>query len=158
LRERLVERLAAEGVDLRVYGPWRRKLRAASALRGRLEHGFFSPERMAEIFAACDATLNVHTWRERFDFGLNPRVFEAGACGTPQLVDYKRELDELFTPAQRAGMLIYRTDDELVELARSLPARARELKAAARAAAPSFQREHSYRARVAELLRAVVGK
>jgi spore maturation protein CgeB len=158
LRERLVERLAAEGVDLRVYGPWRRKLRAGSALRGRLEPGFFSPERMAEIFAACDATLNVHTWRERFDFGLNPRVFEAGACGTPQLVDYKRELDELFTPAQRAGMLIYRTDDELVELARSLPARARELKAAALAAAPSFQREHCYRARVAELLRAVVGK
>ena len=67
-----------------------------------------------EIFASSEATLNIHTWRERFDFGLNPRVFEAGACGTPQLVDHKRELDELFTPAQRAAMLIYRTDDDLV--------------------------------------------
>jgi spore maturation protein CgeB len=155
LRERLVERLAADGVDLRVYGPWRRKLRAESPLRARLEHGFFSPERMIQIFAACDATLNVHTWRERFDFGLNPRVFEAGGCGTPQLVDHKRELDELFTPAQRAGMLVYRSDEELMALARSLPARAAEARAAALAASESFRREHSYAARVREMLRAV---
>jgi len=155
LRQRLVERLAHDGIDIRVYGPWRRKLRSDSPVRQRLEHGFFTPERMVEIFAASDATLNVHTWRERFDFGLNPRVFEAGACGTPQLVDHKRELDELFTPAQRATMLIYRTDEELVELARSLPARAGELKAAARAAAASFQRDHSYRARMVEMLRVV---
>ena len=155
LRERLIERLASEGVDLRVYGPWRRKLRSGSPLRPKLEHGFFSPERMVEIFASCRATLNIHTWRERFDFGLNPRVFEAGACGTPQLVDHKRELDELFTPAQRAAMLIYRDDDELLRLARALPARAAEVKAAALAAAPSFQLEHSYRARVAELLRVI---
>jgi spore maturation protein CgeB len=155
LRERLVERLASDGVDLRVYGPWRRKLRAGSPLREKLEHGFFSPERMVQIFARCRATLNVHTWRERFDFGLNPRVFEAGACGTPQLVDHKRELDELFTPLERAGMLIYRDDDELVRLARSVAPRAAELKAAALAAASVFQREHSYRARMVELLRVV---
>ena len=152
LRERLAERLVAEGVDLRVYGPWRRKLRPGSPLRTKLEHGFFTPERMVEIFAASQATLNIHTWRDRFDFGLNPRVFEAGACGTPQLVDHKRELDEIFTPAQRAGMLIYRTDDELVALARSIPPQARS---AALAAAASFQREHSYRARCIELLRVV---
>jgi spore maturation protein CgeB len=155
LRERLIERLANEGVDLRVYGPWRRKLRAGSPLRAKLEHGFFSPERMVQIFARCHATLNVHTWRERFDFGLNPRVFEAGACGTPQLVDHKRELDELFTPLERAGMLIYRDDDELARLARSVAPRAAELKAAALAAASVFQREHSYRARMVELLRVV---
>src|SRR5690242_15092860 len=70
LRERLAERLVSEGVDLRVYGPWRRKLRPASPLRPRLEHGFFTPERMVEIFASCRATLNIHTWRDRFDFGL----------------------------------------------------------------------------------------
>ena len=110
---------------------------------------------MAEIFARCKATLNIHTWRGRFDFGLNPRVFEAGACGTPQLVDHKRELDELFGAAERAGMLVYRDDDELLKLARSLPARAAELKAAALAAAPTFHREHSYRARMTQLLRVV---
>jgi len=154
-REQIVDALVAAGVDVRVYGPWRRKLKPGSALRTRLEHGFFTPERMVEIFAGSRATLNIHTWRGRFDYGLNPRVFEAGACGTPQLVDWKRELDELFGPGERAGLLIYRTDDELLELARTLPARAGELKAAALAAAPTFQRHHSYRARMVALLRVV---
>jgi spore maturation protein CgeB len=155
LREALVERLCRAGVGVHVFGPWRRKLARGSPLRERLTPGFFSPERMVEIFAESKATLNVHTWRGRFDYGLNPRVFEAGACGTPQLVDQKRELDELFTPAQRAGMLIYRDDEDLVRLGRSLAGRAAELKSAALAAAPSFQREHCYRARVTELLRVV---
>jgi spore maturation protein CgeB len=154
-REQLIGRLAAQGVDVRVFGPWRRKLARGSPLRARLEHGFFSPERMVEIFAASKATLNIHTWRGRFDFGLNPRVFEAGASGAPQLVDHKRELDELFGAAERSAMLIYRDDDEMLALARSLGARAAELKAAARAAAPTFQREHSYAARMTQLLRTV---
>ena len=152
-REQLVGRLVDAGVDVRVYGPWRRKLKPRSPIR--LTPGFFTPERMVQIFAASRATLNIHTWRGRFDFGLNPRVFEAGACGTPQLVDWKRELDEIFTPAERAGLLIYRTDEELIALARSVRARASELKAAALAAAPAFQRDHSYRARMDELLRAI---
>jgi Glycosyl transferases group 1 len=158
LRERLLERLLGAGIDVRLFGPWRRKLARGSPLRPRLAHGFFTPERMVEIFAASQATLNVHTWRDRYDHGLNPRVFEAGACGTPQLVDHKRELDELFTPAERAGMLVYRDDDELVRLARTIPVRSAELRAAARAAAPSFQQRHSYRARVAELLRVVAAR
>ena len=152
-REQLVRRLVEAGVDVRVYGPWRRKLKAPSPIR--LTHGFFTPERMVQIFAASRATLNIHTWRGRFDFGLNPRVFEAGASGTPQLVDWKRELDEIFSPAERAGMLVYRTDEELIALARSVSARAADLKAAALAAAPAFQRDHSYRARMAELLRVI---
>ena len=110
---------------------------------------------MVEIFAASRATLNIHTWRGRFDYGLNPRVFEAGACGTPQLVDHKRELDELFGPGERAGMLIYRSDEELLGLARSLESRAGELKAAAVATASTFQRDHSYRARMEALLRVI---
>ena len=154
-REAIITRLVQAGVDVRVHGPWRRKLGADSPLKERLEHGFFTPERMAEIFAASRATLNIHTWRGRFDYGLNPRVFEAGACGTPQLVDWKRELDEILGPPERAGLLIYRTDDELLALARSIRARADELKAAALAAAPTFQRDHSYRARMEELLRVV---
>ena len=94
MREQMVGALLTHGVDVRIFGPWRRKLAAGSPLRARLEHGFFTPQRMAEIFAACKATLNIHTWRGRFDYGLNPRVFEAAACGAPQLVDWKRELDE----------------------------------------------------------------
>jgi len=146
-RERLVASLVAAGIDLRVYGPWRRKLAADSPLRARLEHGFFSPGRMAEIFAACRATLNIHTWRGRFDYGLNPRVFEAAACGVPQLVDHKRELDEIFDEKERSAFLVYRSEEELLEKARNLPPREEAL-----AASASIRQRHSYRARVAELI------
>ena len=155
MREQLASALVARGIDLRIFGPWRRKLAADSPLRARLEHGFFSPERMAEIFAASRATLNIHTWRGRFDYGLNPRVFEAAACGVPQLVDHKRELDELFDTAERAAMLVYRSDEELTSLGKSVADRSAELREKAVAASRSIRERHSYRARVAELLRAV---
>ena len=154
-REEVLERLHAAGVEVDIHGPWRRKLRPGSPLRKRLHHGFFTPERMVEIFAEYGATLNIHTWRGRFDYGLNPRVFEAGACGAPQLVDHKRELDEIFTHEERAAFVVYRDDGELVSLARSLPTRNGELRAAARAAAASFGERHSYKARMRELLSVV---
>lgn len=151
MREQMIGALVAGGVDLRIFGPWRRKLAGDSPLRPRLEHGFFTPQRMAEIFAACRATLNIHTWRGKFDYGLNPRVFEAAACGTPQLVDWKRELDELFDEDERAAMLVYRGDDELLTLCRRRDLV--ELRAKALAAAPSIRERHSYLARMRELLR-----
>ncbi len=154
MREQLVGELARAGVDIRVFGPWRRKLARGSALKARLAHGFFSPQRMAEIFAACKATLNIHTWRGKFDHGLNPRVFEASACGVPQLVDYKRELDELFDERERAAMLVYRNDEELLKLARGVGDGLREKAVAASA---SIRERHSYLARMRELLR-VCGK
>jgi spore maturation protein CgeB len=154
MREEIAGKLVAAGVDLRIFGPWRRKLATDSPLRPRLEHGFFTPQRMAEIFAACKATLNIHTWRGKFDYGLNPRVFEAAACGTPQLVDWKRELDELFDESERAAMLVYRTDEELIEKARRLPS---DLRDKAVAASASIRERHSYLARMRELLR-ICGK
>ena len=154
MREEIVGKLVAAGVDVRIFGPWRRKLARDSALRPRLEHGFFTPRRMTEIFAACKATLNIHTWRGKFDYGLNPRVFEAAACGTPQLVDWKRELDELFDQSERAAMLVYRSDEELIDKARHLGS---DLRDKAVAAAGSIRERHSYLARMRELLR-ICGK
>jgi spore maturation protein CgeB len=155
MREQIVAALVTNGVDVRVFGPWRRKLGADSPLRPRLAHGFFTPQRMAEIFAACKATLNIHTWRGRFDYGLNPRVFEAAACGVPQLVDHKRELDELFDEKERAALLVYRDDEELLQQCRRKDLA--ELRSKAVAASASIRERHSYLARVRELLR-VCGK
>jgi len=150
LQQFVVGALVERGVDVRIFGPWRRKLAKDSPLRPRLEHGFFSPQRMAEIFAASKATLNIHTWRGKFDYGLNPRVFEAAACGVPQLVDWKRELDELFDEKERAAMLVYRSDEELLAKCRALPA---ELRERAVAASATIRERHSYLARMRELLR-----
>lgn len=151
MREEIAGKLVAAGVDLRIFGPWRRKLAQDSPLRARLEHGFFTPQRMAEIFAGCKATLNIHTWRGKFDYGLNPRVFEAAACGTPQLVDWKRELDELFDQSERAAMLVYRSDEDLLQQSRRKDLG--ELRPKALAAAATIRERHSYLARMRELLR-----
>jgi len=155
MREQLIAALVEQGIDVRIFGPWRRKLAGDSALRARLEHGFFTPQRMAEIFAACKATLNIHTWRGRFDYGLNPRVFEAAACGVPQLVDHKRELDELFDESERAAMLVYRSDEELLQQCRRKDLAG--LRSVAVAASASIRERHSYLARMRELLR-ICGK
>jgi len=62
--------LRSQGVRSRVLTDrWRRKLGPDSPLRAKLEHGFFSPERMVQIFAGCDATLT-SILAKRFDFGL----------------------------------------------------------------------------------------
>jgi spore maturation protein CgeB len=155
MREQIVGALVAAGVDVRIFGPWRRKLDRRSPLRARLEHGFFTPQRMAEIFAASKATLNIHTWRGRFDYGLNPRVFEAAACGVPQLVDWKRELDDLFDEKERAAMLVYRTDEDLLQQCQRKDLG--EFREKAAAASVSIRERHSYLARMRELLR-ICGK
>jgi hypothetical protein len=116
MREEIAGKLVAAGVDLRIFGRGGASspgFAAAAAPRARLLHAAAHGRDLRR----CKATLNIHTWRGKFDYGLNPRVFEAAACGTPQLVDWKRELDELFDEIERAAMLVYRSDDELIRRA-----------------------------------------
>jgi hypothetical protein len=73
----------------------------------------------------------------------------------PQLVDHKRELDELFDEKERAAMLVYRSDEQLLRQCRR--GDMDELRQKALAASASIQERHSYLARVRELLR-ICGK
>ena len=152
LRERVMEGLAAR-FETRVFGPWSKKLKPDSPLRPKLVNGFFSPEEMATMFASARVVLNLHTWFGHFDHGVNPRLFEAAGCGSYQLVDWKREIPQLFeVPAE---MVCYRDVGEIPEhVAAALtdPALSRETGAAAQRRA---YRDHTYRARMATLLETV---
>jgi len=152
LRERVMEELAGR-FEIKIFGPWAKKLKAVSPLRARLVDGFFSPDAMASMFSSAEVVLNVHTWFGEFDHGLNPRLFEAAGCGSYQLVDWKQEIPELFdVPAE---IVCYRTLEEIPErIAAALanPAAARETGAAAQRRA---YRDHTYRARMASLLETV---
>ncbi len=154
LRERMVEALVGR-FRVRIFGPWSEKLAPGSALRASLVDGFFSPDEMAVMFSSAAVVLNLHTWFGEHDHGLNPRLFEAAGCGAYQLVDWKREIPQLFeVPAEIA---CYRALDEipaLVEAALADPARAR---AAAVSAQRRAHRDHTYRARMQTLL-ATVGR
>jgi len=152
LREQVMESLASE-FDVRVFGPWGKKLAPGSRLRARLSDGFFTPDDMAAIFSSVKVVLNIHTWYGRFDHGVNPRLFEAAGCGAFQLVDWKREIPELFDC--RTEVRCYRDIGELAPLLREVLADATVRKAAAAAAQRRAYSEHSYVHRMRRLLEIV---
>lgn len=95
LREKLMLSLV-DKVDFKIFGPWAKKLPPDSPLHHFLQDGFFSPQDMAAMFSSAAITLNIHTWYGKADHGLNPRLFEAAACGAAQFVDWKIEIPRLF--------------------------------------------------------------
>lgn len=117
LREAWCEKLA-EHFDVRVFGPWKKKLRRDSLLWGRVHDGFFTPEDMARMFASADVVFNLHSWYGKWDHGTNPRLFEAAGCGTCQVVDWKRDIPELFDCSSE--IITYRDMGDLVVQVREL--------------------------------------
>ncbi|MBM4006251.1 MAG: glycosyltransferase [Planctomycetes bacterium] len=149
LREACCERLARR-FDVRIHGPWSKKLAPDSPLRNRVQSGFFTPEAMVGIFASSDIVLNLHTWRDRWPHGTNPRLFEAAGCGACQLVDRRTELPELFDTEREIAT--WETLEELEAQAERLlasPELRRSLGNAARRRALS---EHTYEHRMRSLL------
>jgi len=138
---------------IRVFGPWQKKVKRHSPILPCLTHGFFSTEQMVSIFCSSKATLNIHTWRGKADFGLNPRVFEAAACGVPQIVDWKRELDEILSPDARRSLFIYGDDEEMLMQCRAAMADPLAARERSRAVVDYFHQEHSYSARIRELFK-----
>ena len=136
--------------DLKIFGPWERKLAVDSPLRSVLRDGFFSPEEMSAMFSSAAITLNIHTWHEAADHGVNPRLFEAAACGVAQLVDWKQEISDLFNTHE--DLLVYKTIEEVPSrIAEALANRATlaEMGASARRRALA---EHTYEHRMQRML------
>jgi spore maturation protein CgeB len=152
-RERIIAGLVeAKICQVSIFGPWHNKLPRNSPLRPRLRSGFFSPEQMVRIFASSRATLNIHAWYGRYDYGLNPRVFEAAACGVPQLVDEKRELRELVPADKLYCLLAYRDETELHAQVRAVLADPRAARQRAMQLVSHFHEAHSYAVRMREML------
>jgi spore maturation protein CgeB len=149
LREKVMEGLARR-FDVRVFGPWKRKLASGSTLHERLHDGFFSPDDMAAMFASAEVVLNLHTWYGRFEHGVNPRLFEAAACGACQLVDWKREIPALFD-CQRELRCYQAIEGLDTAVAEALGAHALR-KAAGAAARARALGEHTYVHRMQALL------
>ncbi|MBU3728766.1 MAG: glycosyltransferase [Phycisphaerales bacterium] len=149
LRERVCERIAAR-YDLRVMGPWARKIRPRSPLKPRLADGFFSASQMASAFSSAKVVLNLHTWHEHQDHGTNPRLFEAAGCATCQVVDWKREIPELFDCDSE--LVTYRAEGELEEVIGELLRDSQRRTAIAAAARLRASSCHTYAHRAAALI------
>lgn len=117
IRERIINMLIESGIDVTIFGPWRRKLAADSPLVPRLAlKTFFTPEQMVTTFNQSKIVLNIHTWMGRWPYGLNPRLFEAAGCGAFQVADFKEEMPMFFE--NKKDVVWFQDERELPELIR----------------------------------------
>ncbi|MBT9393034.1 glycosyltransferase [Hymenobacter sp. NST-14] len=134
-----------------LMGPWRRVIPKNSPLLPHfIQQGYFTPAEMAVAFNEARVVLNLHTWYGRWDYGVNPRLFEASGCRSFQVSDWKEEIPELYVPDQE--IVLYRHSQELPELLTHWLARPAERAAVAEAALERTLRDHTYPQRMQQLL------
>lgn len=147
-RIRLLERLMASGIPLRLYGGnfprWVRGTPLREVHAGRC---IFQEEK-ARIFGSAAAVLNTLSLGE-ID-GVNARLFEAAGSGAAVLTEFRPTLPELFDIGDE--VLAFSDFDELVTQAERLladPGRSVKL---GDAAALRAHEDHTYEKRLAVIL------
>ncbi len=149
-REQLVKSLVDDGINVRIFGPWQKKLAKNSPLRRYLTPGFFTPAQMADYFSSAKIVLNYHTWYGDATHGVNPRLFEAAACRSVQVVDFKDEIPTLFDTDNEIA--IYNKTEELPKLIRSLLANDAKREQLADLGHKRALNNHTYLARMRQML------
>lgn len=147
-RIRLLERLLAAGIPLKLYGPgfppWIGQTPLRQVHTGRLILG----EEKARIFGSAAAVLNnLHPGEIS---GVNARLFEGAGSGAAVLTEFRPTLTDLFAIGYE--VLAFRDFDELVSQATRL---LREDGLSAKlgdAAARRAHTDHTYEKRLAVLL------
>jgi len=149
LRERILSELAPK-VNLAIWGPWKKKVAKNSILQGCIrKNGFFTPEEMTRMFNESYIVLNIHKWFGSFNFGLNPRVFEALGCGAFHLCDWKEELAEHYHLEK--DLAVYNSVEELKEKTLFYLSNPQKAEAIAQEGFLKTQREHTYALRLTEM-------
>jgi spore maturation protein CgeB len=150
VREKAVEFLINKGFNVAVLGPWKRKISKDSVIMPHLVHNrVFSPQQMVEAYNDAKIVFNIHTWIDRFDYGVNPRLFEASGCGAFQVSDNKAEISLFFT--DKKDIVLYPSLEALPEILTYYLSHDEERKAIAAAAFITSQK-HTYINRMKELL------
>jgi glycosyltransferase involved in cell wall biosynthesis/SAM-dependent methyltransferase/spore maturation protein CgeB len=152
-RERLLQRFAAAGkLSYVVGGPW-----ASPDLRRVCLSGNVPPSQTVELYQRTRIVLNVFRDKHHFNrrgvpaWSLNPRVYEALACGAMVVSEDRPEAADAFPE-----MPVFRSPEEALEIAQDLldsPQRLQELTATCR----SRLERHTYAARLRTVIRKVLG-
>jgi len=147
-RVRLLERLAAKGIPMAIYGGafprWIGPTPLMALHRGR---PVFGAEKAA-VFRSAAAVLN--TLHPAEVEGMNARLFEATGSGAAVLSEFRPALPELFVPDEE--VLAFRDFDELVSQAERLLADHALAARLGDAATARAHRDHTYERRVAAIL------
>lgn len=119
-----------------------------------------TPEEYVKIFNSTDININLHSSSERNDvdpFGdfVNPRTFELAACGAFQLVDERTLLPEVFVPGQEIAT--FKDSKDLKEKITYYSERPEERTKIAEAGRSRVLRDHTYDARLKQMLGLIYG-
>ena len=147
-RVRMLERLIAKGVPLRLYGSrfprWLGETRLREAYTGR---EVFREEK-ARVFRSAAGVLN--TMYPAEITGVNSRLFEAAGCGAAVLTELRPTVPELFSIGEE--VLTFHDFDDLVDQANQLLNCNGLAERLGNAASQRAHRDHSYDLRVATIL------
>lgn len=146
-RVRLLERLIAKGIPMRLYGPgfprWVGDSPARLAHTGRC---IFREEK-ARIFRSAAGVLN--TLHPAEVNGVNARLFEAAGSGAAVLTEYRPTVPDLFSSDE---VLTFSGFDQLVDQAGRLLSEAGLTTKLGDAAAQRAHRDHTYERRLTVIL------
>lgn len=147
-REEILADLVKRGIKVAIMGPWKaRKMKYDDILAPYfIKRSFFTPEEMVQAFQQSKIVLNVHTWLDLCDYGVNPRLFEASGSGSFQLCDDKKEISMLFEPQKE--VVLYQKPSELPALIEYYLQHDQEREAIAEAAYQRVLRDHTYTQRM----------
>ncbi len=152
-RIRLLERLQADGIPLKLYGPsfprWVGKTPLREVHTGQLIFG----EEKARVFGSAAGVLNnLHPAEIT---SVNARLFEAAGCGGAVLTEFRPTLPDLFTIGYE--VLAFRNYDELVSQATRLLSQDGLSAKLGDAAAQRAHEDHSYEKRLTVMLETMSG-
>jgi spore maturation protein CgeB len=147
-RIRLLERLQAAGIPLRLYGSgfprWAKQTPLHDIHAGQPVVG----EDKARVFRSATAVLNnLHPAEIA---GVNCRLFEAAGCGAAVLTEFRPTVPDLFDVGDE--VLAFHDFDELVEQARRLLRESGLCAKLGDAAASRAHANHTYQHRLAVIL------
>jgi spore maturation protein CgeB len=150
-RVRLLDRLIAKGIPLRLYGSlpprWIGETRIMEVHAGQC---IFREEKSRVLRAAAGVLNNLHPAELE---GVNARLFEAAGSGAAVLTEYRPVVPELFTVGEE--LLVYEDFDELVDQASRLLNEEGLTSRLGDAATVRAHRDHSYDVRLAHVLERV---
>jgi spore maturation protein CgeB len=147
-RIRLLERLLAHGIPLRLYGPGFPRWIGTTPLRGVHAGRPIFGEEKAQLFRSATAVLN--TLHVSEIEGVNARLFEATGSGAAVLTEFRPALPDLFSVGQE--VLAFHDFDELVAQAHRLLTEAGLSAKLGDAAAARAHEAHTYEKRLTVIL------
>ena len=120
-RVRLLDRLIAKGIPLRLYGGGFPRWIGETACRAAHQGRYVAREEKARVFRSAAGVLNTMHLGEVN--GVNARLFEAAGCGAAVLTEFRSTVPELFAVGKE--VLVFHDFDDLVRAGDQTDQRAR---------------------------------